>query len=200
LSVANLFGITPRSPRTGYGCLEAGEPLSSQDDTDAFRVWKASGLIALLREYLPDIAAGVEDIASHCDDPARLRAARFRADLAAGFPELSRPSVDYGLLDSARDVVVVRATFRWYDVGSWTAASAYLRAGGLGDRLEGRHLGVDTSNRVVVAGKRSIATVGPRNVVVVQTDNAVLVGPRDAVEEVKRVVDELEARGEHDLL
>lgn len=219
-----LFGIAPTVPHTGYGYLEQGDELVEDGDLQSYRVarfeekpsrdvarqylqrgtyfwnsgiflWKASGLVELVCKYLPDIAEGLQTIAGRLGDPTQ-----FAAALTAIFPTLRKESIDYGVLEQASDVIFVRASFGWDDVGSWGAVRDYLPKDDHGNSVKGRHVGHDTASCVVVSQKRLVATVGVRDLVVVDTEDAVLVCHRDSVESVKKIVESLEEQGATELL
>jgi mannose-1-phosphate guanylyltransferase len=219
-----LFGISPTEPHTGYGYLEQGDELAASSGLESFRVaqfkekpsrevaekyvesgkffwnsgiflWTASGLVELMRKHLPDIAEGLQTIAGRLGDRQQ-----FSEALTATFPTLRKESIDYGVLEPASNVVFVRASFRWDDVGSWGAVSEYLPRDEQGNSVKGRHLGHDTKNCVVVSQGRLVATVGVQDLVVVDTDDAILVCHRDSVEHVKKIVEALEEQGATELL
>ena len=92
---------------------------------------------------------------------------------------------------------MVEAPFEWDDLGSWDSLARYLPADRDGNHVEGRHLGLDTAGCIVAgSGRRLIGTIGLRDLVIVETDDAILVCPRDQVEKVKELVDRLEQSGE----
>ena len=219
-----LFGIPPTCPHTGYGYLEKGDALADGEGVSSSRVarfkekpdrataeeylesgrffwnsgiflWNAAGLVGLMNKYLSDIADPLETIALTVGDSAR-----FCETLHSVFPTIRKESIDYGVLESASNVALVEASFRWDDVGSWGAVSEYLPTDEVGNRVQGRHVGLETKNCVVVADKRLVATVGVEDIVVVDTEDALLVCHRDRVEDVKKLVEELEEQGVTELL
>jgi mannose-1-phosphate guanylyltransferase len=219
------LGIPPHEPATGYGYIQQGAELArGEGGLAAFRVarfrekppleqakaylesgeylwnsgmfvWSAAGVLALIERHLPELARGLSVIAAAPGEPER-----FRRLLAEHFPKLPAISIDYGVLEHTTNAVTVRAPFHWDDVGSWGAAARYLESDGEGNHLRGRHVGLETRNCVIVAGKRLVGTVGLEGLVIVETEDALLVCSRQAVEKVKDLVELAEKAGHHDVL
>ncbi|MBI4605470.1 MAG: mannose-1-phosphate guanylyltransferase [Planctomycetes bacterium] len=210
------FGIVPRYPATGFGYIERGDAIPGSGQ--AFRVirfrekppleaareylasgrfywssgiflWRARDVLRLIEKHMPDLARGLHGIREAA------RASSLEAALKEGFPSLRSVSIDHGVLERARHIAVLAADFEWDDVGSWRAVERYGAKDGAGNSVLGRHVGLDTHGCVVVGGRRLIATIGVENLVVVETDDAVLVCSRDETERVKDIVDRLRSDG-----
>ena len=157
-------------------------------------LWQASGVLRLFETYLDDLARGL----------VRIEAATakdgFASALAAHFVNLPSISIDYGLLEKARHVGVVAADFNWDDVGSWAAVERYANQDSGQNSVIGQHVGVDTRRCIIVGQKRLIGTVGLEDVVVVETDDALLICHRDQTERVKDLVKALKEAGHDELL
>ncbi|MCY7417709.1 MAG: mannose-1-phosphate guanylyltransferase, partial [Chloroflexi bacterium] len=164
-------------------------------------VWRRDALIAGLRRFAADIERAVRDAVTA--GPAAIEAA---------YPGVRSTSIDYALMEPASvvgQVAVVPADVGWSDLGSW---DALLQASGAGDtgaagpvaiRLEADSKVVEVgSHRVLIhaAGGRMVAVVGLRDVIVVDTPDALLVCAGDAAQDVKQVVERLQAEGRRDLL
>ena len=211
------FGIRPRYAATGFGYIERGEAVASErlSSGDAYRVagfrekpthevasqyvdggqhywnsgmflWSVEGISTLIAKYLPELQRGLQEIAVEAQGDAGLVGA-----LSEHFGGLPAESIDYGVLEHTSNVAVVESTFEWDDVGSWAALDRYCERDDVGNRVRGQHVGVDTKNCLIVGQKRLIATVGVEDLVVVETEDAVLVCKRDQTERVKNVVDAL---------
>jgi len=210
------FGVRPTSPHTGYGYIEAGERMSPE----VFRVahfrekpdlptaqrflasgrhwwnsgifaWRADVFLDELARHHPDMAAGCRAIAEAADLSARL---------AADYPGLTSISVDYAVLEKASDVRMVAAAFPWSDVGSWGALAEVLPSNGDGNVTQGDALTLDSSGCLVRSSSRFTAVVGAKDLLVVDTPDALLVCPKDRAQDVKRVVEALEGKGRRELL
>jgi len=214
-------GITPTEAATGYGYIRHGAPLRApgslavsefkeKPSADVARsyvesgeyvwnagmfVWRVSALLAEIERQLPALHAGLTRIAAAWDQPDR------DAVLAEVWPELPKISIDHGVMEGAAArgrVATVPGAFGWNDVGDWDTLGEILPADADGNVLVsgGTLLASDTKGAIVVAGSgRTIAILGMRDVVVVDTADAVLVCPRDRAQQVKSIVDELKSRG-----
>lgn len=107
------------------------------------------------------------------------------AYLGEHFPALPKTSVDYAIMEKARCVRCVPAEFSWDDVGTWTALPAHLGSDARGNTSRGPTAFVDSENNIVLSGGRTIALCGVRDLVIVETGDAVLVCHKDAVQNVK---------------
>ena len=201
------FGVKPTFPSTGFGYLELGEDLVSAGPDGVLRrvrrfVEKPDEATALRYVESGDFAwnAGMfmwraEAFLSEADRHAPELAAFIRAFPATGavayikerFPLLPKISVDYALMEKAASVVTLLAAFDWDDVGSWSALPAHLETDAQGNSLRGRTAVVDSSGNIVVSNGRVIALCGVKDLVVVETPDAVLVCHRDAVQNIKKL-------------
>ena len=143
-------------------------------------VWKASTFFAEARRQQPALARFIEKF------PKR---GSYTSYLKREFPKLPKISVDYAIMEGAKSVLAVKASFPWDDVGSWTALPAHLPTDKKGNTLRGHITAVDSQDTLALAeGSRHIALLGTKNLVVVDTPDALLVCPKDRVQEVKRLL------------
>jgi mannose-1-phosphate guanylyltransferase len=176
--------------------VESGEYLWNA----SMFVWRTSVFLAELERQQPQLHDGLRRIAAEWDTPRR------EDTLGEVWPTLPRISVDHAVMEGAAAqglVATVPAAFGWSDVGDWDGLGAIASDGSpvtvLGD--ESRVLAVDSPGCVAVpASGRLVTMLGLRDVVVVDTDDAVLVVARDRAQEVKAIVDVLKARGSTDLV
>ncbi|MEV2240030.1 sugar phosphate nucleotidyltransferase [Micromonospora sp. NPDC049891] len=222
-------GITPTRPETGYGYLRTGEPVGggpmrpvvefkekpSADVAETYLrsghylwnagmfVWRVSAFLAELARQQPDLHAGVTAIAAAWGSDEQDDV------LGAVWPTLTKISVDYAVMEGAAAagrVATVPGDFRWNDVGDFHTLGEVLPADSDGNVVlagdaKTEVLLRDSSGMVVVpqAG-RLVAAVGVRDLIVVDTVDALLVCPRDRAQDVKSIVDELKRRGEDKLV
>lgn len=211
-----LFGVRPTWPATGFGYIERGEPLPEAGAAHvlSFRekpnhdtavrylqagpylwncgifVWRAGTILDLLREFEPEMAAGLERIAAALGTPEADRV------LAAEFPRLKSISIDYAVLERAAQVCVVEARFDWDDVGSWEALARLEGTDGAGNTVVGPHCGLDTRGCIIhSAGGHLIATCDVEDLLIVHTPDATLVARRGDEEAMRRIIRELQERG-----
>lgn len=201
-------GLVPSRPETGFGYLEVGDAVDDRarrvvrfvekpDRATAEQylsagtyLWnggmffvRAARLLADIEEHMPDTFAGL----------ARIRDALGTAVAGAVtdevYPTLPKISIDYGVMEKARDVLTVPGDFGWNDVGSWSALADYRPANGDGNVVDGDVVTHDATGNIIVADPGyAIAVVGVSDVVVVQAGNAVLVVPRDRAQDVREAV------------
>lgn len=202
------FGITPRGPHTGYGYVRRGEavgPLTyrvaefREKPTRAVAeeyvrsgeyywnsgmfAWRVAAIQAELERLLPDSA---RELAALAADWERLGGS---PEGAARFERLTKISIDYGVLEKARDVLVVEMDCDWQDLGSWLAIAGTRRPDAAGNvALAPQALVVDGRDNIVVSeAEHLVVTLGLSDVVVVHSEDATLVCRRDQVERLKEL-------------
>jgi mannose-1-phosphate guanylyltransferase / mannose-6-phosphate isomerase len=215
------FGIVPHAPETGYGYIRRGEPLPLVDDcykverfvekpdhataeafvADGGYYWNSGMFMFQASRYLTELERFKPEIAVAAEAAVRTgyRDLDFcRLDEAA-FASSPSDSIDYAVMERTRDAVVVPADIGWNDVGSWSALWEVQQRDGDGNAKRGDVYLDNVSNSLVRAESRIVAVVGVKDLVVVETPDAVLVAHKDQVQRVKQVVDHLksQARTEH---
>ena len=213
------FGVRPTHPETGFGYIEFGAPIDAATPRthavvrfvekppladaqryllDGAHVWNAGifcftadTLLAALGAHAPDVLDAAR-AAWQARKATATKAIEFDAVSFARMPDIS---LDYAVMEKARNTAVVQADFDWSDVGSWQAVSDLVPADGDGNRGQGQHVSIATRGTYVHAEGRIVATVGVDDLVIVDTDDAVLVAHRDHLQRVKEVVGELKLRG-----
>lgn len=210
------IGIEPTHPETGFGYLEVGE-AHSHGDRSYFRVDRFV--------EKPDAATAADYLAAgrflwnagmfvfSCDTIASAYAAHLPdtwatlleivdapATLAERYATLERISIDHGIMERTENVVCFRGSFGWSDVGSWNSLAAHLPKNEVGRGLVREAISVDSRNCVVHAPGKVVALVGVEGLVVVDTEDALLVCRAERAQEVREVISQLEARDLKDLL
>jgi mannose-1-phosphate guanylyltransferase len=209
------IGLAPTRPETGYGYIELGaaiEPgvhaverfVEKPDRARAERflaggrhlwnagmfVFQAQMMRAAIAQHLPALDAGLRRLEA---DPGAL---------GEVFQSLPGVSIDRGVMEKAERIAVVPGSFGWNDVGSWEVAWELAKHDVDGNCLPEGTVTVDATNNLVrdlSTGKgRRFALLGVHDLVLVETDDAVLVMPRSKAQDVRSVVDELVERGETD--
>jgi mannose-1-phosphate guanylyltransferase/mannose-6-phosphate isomerase len=214
------FGIPPLTPETGFGYIRMGGAIAqsggreiaafvekpSREKAQAYLdsgeyVWnsgmfcfRADVLLAAAQSHCPDVFAAAQacHALTSAESPVEFDKAAFSAQ-----PDIS---LDYAVMERAAHRAVVPATFDWSDIGSWKAISE-LPAGdepdAAGNRVRGSAVVIDSENCYIQADQRLVAAVGLKDLVIVDTGDAVLVAERERAQQVKQVVDQLRASG-HD--
>lgn len=220
------IGIEPSYAETGYGYIHAGAPLGTFEglqarEVDRFKekpdaevaeeyvasgeylwnasmfVWKARVLLDEMRTHLPELASALERIAADWDTP------RQQETLNAIWPTVSDVTIDHGILEPSTHVAVVPATFGWTDLGDWHGLgtiSADVSDPSANLAINAELLARDAQGSFVFGQGRLVALLGLQNVVVIDTDDALLICDRSRTQEVKQLVEELRERGSTTLL
>lgn len=208
------IGIHPTFPSTGYGYIrsveETGkvwrkvEEFVEKPDLETAKsylasgsyawnsgmfVWKASTILHYFEELLPDVYACLKQIG------AALGTEKEQEVLHEVYPTIPKISVDYGIMERAKGVLMLEGDFGWNDVGSWDTLDAVRTRDAAGNISSGDTLLLDAKNCVVYGGKKLIAVVGVENLVIVEGRDSILVCPVDQAQRVKEVVETLEKEG-----
>jgi len=206
------FGIVPSGPETGYGYIKAapGEgaraverfvekpDLATATDyvASGHYLWNSGMFLLRASRYLDELARFNPAMLDACRSAwqgARRDADFTRLD-AAAFAAVPSDSIDYAVMEKTADAVVVALDAGWNDVGSWTALRDVSTQDSHGNAHRGDVIAIDCRNTYAY-GEKLVALVGLDDVVVVQTNDAVLVGKADRMQEVKDVVARLKAEG-----
>jgi len=208
------FGIRPTHPETGFGYIRMGEAIAQRDGraVGAFvekpsrevaesyvasgdYVWnsgmfcfRADALLDVAAKACPDVLAAAQ--ACHAEAITHESPIEFARDSFLAQPDIS---IDYAIMERAPKVAVVPATFDWSDIGSWKAISDLDEADGDGNRVRGQAIIVESENCYIQSDARIVAAVGVKDLVIVDTGDAVLVSHRERAQQVKLVVERLRA-------
>lgn len=217
------FGLPAAKPETGFGYIRAGAPVANPhapqlrevagfvekpDLTTASAyvrsgewlwnsgvfVLRARRLRALIDEHAPDIGAGLARV-----EAARGAAGRKRA-VRDVYPDLPALSLEGAVMERAAGMVMIPAQVGWSDVGSWSALDEVLPVDDAGNVARGPVVALDASGCVLYSSGALIAALGVRDLIVVQTPDAVLVCPKDRAQDVRQVVERLRAAKKDELL
>src|SRR5712692_5764672 len=158
--------------------------------------WKASVILREIERLMPELACGLKKLQAAVGSPHE------PTIVGEVYPTLPKDTIDYGVLEKAERVLVVPADIGWSDVGTWSALLDVLaREQGANVALAGGELlAIDTRNTLVCAPHKLVATVGVEDLVIVDSDTALLVCHRDRAADVKKIVEQLEAEERHEHL
>jgi len=202
------IGIKPIYPATGYGYIEAGAREKQQvfrvkrfvekpDNKKAERflksgrffwnsgmfVWKKSVILKAIEKYMPSLYHGLEMISLK--------------NISKLYPKLPDVSIDYGIMEKAKNSLVIPANFSWEDLGSWESLDRFLSRDGNKNVIIGRVSTMDTRNCIMVNKKGLLSAIGISDLIVVSTEDVTLVFPKGKGQEMKRLVEKL--RRDHKL-
>lgn len=218
-------GLKPTSPHTGFGYMEGGASVGQIAGhallrVKAFRekpdrkkaetfvksgnffwnsgmfIWKASTIINEIERFLPDLYSGLMTIKASLGKSSEAKI------LSTIYKGLASISIDYGVMEKAQDVFVIPASFGWSDVGSWDTLWEISAKDKNGNAATGGSQAIfeNTENALVYSPKKLVALIGMEDVIVVETKDALLVCKKGQSQDVKKIVDMLEARGKTQLL
>ncbi len=216
------LGIQPTRPETGYGYIEAAPsdgPSTANPVLSAIKfhekpnlpqaqnylaggrfywnsgmfIWAAEVILDWFRQLLPRLAGELETLAGHIDRPA------FTEALAETYPRLESISIDYGVMEKAKGVLVIPADIGWSDVGSWRAAAEFWPEI-QGNLVKGQALCLESSGCVVYSQEKLVTLIGVKDLVVVETPDALLVCPKERDQDVRLAVEALQRQKRDDLL
>jgi mannose-1-phosphate guanylyltransferase/mannose-6-phosphate isomerase len=219
------FGIVPNSPETGYGYIQRGEPDqhdAAHGTADVYRIarfvekptlvraqeflksggyfWNSGMFMFRASRYLEELERFVPQIARVC--AGALEAARTDLDFIRidpkRFEQCPSDSIDYAVMEKTSDAVVVPLDAGWSDVGSWSALHEASDADGHGNVSRGDVIAEDTEGCYLYSESRLVAAVGLNDHVVVETKDAVLVAPKNRVQDVKKLVTRLKEAGRYE--
>ncbi|MEP6484238.1 MAG: mannose-1-phosphate guanylyltransferase/mannose-6-phosphate isomerase [Rudaea sp.] len=207
------FGIPPAAPETGFGYIRMGDRIEHGRDIAAFvekpdrptaeryvasgdYAWnsgmfcfRADALLAAAELFAPDVLAAAR--VCHASAMSWESPVEYARDAFMAMPNIS---IDYALMERAQRRAVVPARFDWSDIGSWKAISEIpsdTAPDAAGNRVQGSAVVIESSNCFIQADQRMVAVVGVKDLVIVDTGDAVLVADRERAQEVKQVVDHL---------
>ena len=211
------FGIVATAPETGYGYIQRGAASGA-----AFRIarfvekpsheragefvasgdyfWNSGMFVFRARRYLQELERFAPEMARVCE--AAFRAAKADLDFtridASLFEACPADSIDYAVMEKTADAVVVPLAAGWSDVGSWASLHEASDGDAHGNVTHGDVISEDTEGSYLYSESRLVAAVGLRDQVVVETKDAVLVAPKDRVQDVKKLVNRLKEQGRYE--
>ncbi|NPA91907.1 MAG: NTP transferase domain-containing protein [Chloroflexi bacterium] len=217
------LGIEPTEPATGYGYIERGKPLGTwhgfpvyelvrftekpdRATAEAFLrtgryswnsgmfIWRVDRVLEEIRQHLPALYEGLMRVGQALGTPDE------RAILEEVWPTLPNTSIDFGIMEHVQEGAVIPVDIGWNDVGSWEAVYEELPKDGEGNAVEGQAVLIDVHNSLVLSDGRLVSVVGLSDIVVVETEDAILICPRERAQDVRRVVQALKDRGWEDYL
>ena len=205
------IGITPNYPDTGYGYINFKKGVSPHEITNAYEVlrfvekpdlerakqyltsgeylwnsgmfiWKVSTILKCFEDLLPEIYTGLKEI------EVAVNTEKYLETLKKVFSEIPSESIDYGIMEKAKNIYVIPGNFGWDDVGSWLSLERINNTNQDGNIISGNVVTVKTKNSIIQGSKKLIATIGLEDIIIVDTDDALLICNKDNTQEVKEVI------------
>lgn len=208
------IGIHPTTPNTGYGYIKIKEPFTEINgrtvySVDSFHekpdlktatkylksgqylwngsyfIFNGSQMLANFKKFSPELVASIE---AYIQNPSADR-----------YQQIPSSQLDKTIIEKLNKMAAIQAEMEWSDVGDWAALHEILNSKGEETKaLMANHIGNNSENTLVVGGNKLIATVGLKDIVIIDTDDVLLVCHKDSVQDVKKVVEQLkEQQKEH---
>ena len=205
------IGIMPDYPETGYGYIKfnthdmdgraykverfvekpslevAKEYLATEEYlwNSGMFIWKVSSILKNMEKLMPETYAGLTRIKSAIGTENQ------EITLEQEFVKMEAQSIDYGIMEKARNIYILPGMFGWDDVGSWLALERIKKTNEFGNVVDGNIITVDTQNCIIQGTKKLIATVGMKDMIVVDTEDAMLICAKDSTGSIKKVLENL---------
>ena len=208
----SLIGISPSYPETGYGYIEIGKLFKSYDSMKFFNVkrfkekpdlvtakkyikskkflwnpawfvFRASTMLELFKKHLPEHFKSLNIIEQ------KICSKDFNKIIKEQFKKVDNISIDYGIMEKVKKMIVLPSNLKWRDIGSWDAVSDCFGQNGK-SLIEGNVIEVDSSDNLVINKNNSkiVSLVGLNNMVVVDTEDALFICSKDKSQEVKKII------------
>lgn len=217
------IGITPTYPATGYGYVQTAEDITGSEKINQFKVerfvekpneptateylkkggfywnsglfvFKVSVFLEAVKEFAPDLYSDLRKIQADLGNPS------YEQTLDTIYRAVESISVDYGIMEHAKNIYLVEGNFDWNDLGSWESVYLTGEKDENGNAGTGESIFLGTKNSYVYSKKGLVAVVGLEDVIVVQDGDATLVCKRENAEDVKKIVDQLKSENKNQFL
>lgn len=200
------FGIVPAFPSTGYGYIKGNDSLEKFVEKPCLKkaeeyiasgqyfwnsgmfVFKASTFLDELEKFAPEMA----HLSRQSFEKAVVETDFIRLDKES-FERIKGDSIDYAVMEHTKKGKIVKLNAGWNDVGSWSALWNINQKDEYGNVIKGKAVTVDTKNSYVHSEKKMIAAIGLNDVVIVESENAILVAAKDKVQDVKKAVEKIKS-------
>lgn len=212
------IGIKPHGPETGYGYIQVKEPLSGANGVQFYRVerfvekpdrstaeqflkhggylwnsgmfvWTVQDILASLELHLPLVYDELVKLQKHIGKASQEDAIQKMYEIV---PKLS---IDYGVLEKAKNIIVAEGNFDWDDVGSWSSLERHFKKDSRGNVVSGSHVSTDTQDTIVISQQGIVATAGVKDLIIVHTKDAVLVLEKSRAQDVKKLLELMKENG-----
>ncbi len=208
------LGIPPLSASTGFGYVQHGPALGEKhgfrfyaverfvEKPDAMAAqkmvasgtasWNSGMFICQVDRMMGEFKCQMTELHRRLMEIKKaIGRSAYRTILERNWPLIPKQTIDYGVMESACQVAVIPVEIGWTDIGSWGSLFRLLPADTNGNVMVGHHLDINTKGTLVFTGNRLIATLGVSDLIIVETDDAILVCSRDQEQAVKSVVEHL---------
>jgi len=200
------LGIKPTRPETGYGYIEVGKQIATKNGVSIYEVksfrekpdqetakkflssggylwnsgmfiWHVETILDAFSKFMPELYSKLMKIQNN-----ELKVEEF-------FQEVENISIDFGIMEKAKNIFMIEGDFKWDDIGSWNALERIYPKDENKNVVLTKHIGIDTQNCIITGEGKLIATIGISDLIVVDTKEAILICPKKRAEEVKKIVE-----------
>jgi mannose-1-phosphate guanylyltransferase len=215
-------GLNPPYASTAFGYIQLGQRVDSDSTPPVHRVkrfvekpelktarryvaagdyvwnlglfsWPVDVLFAEMARHAPALHEGLQAV-------QRSRQAGQAADADRAYQALPTEAIDYAVLERTQNLLVVGAAFEWHDLGSWADLHDILQQDEAGNFVEGESVLIDSKNCMIHSPNKLVAAVGLEDMVVIETEDAILICPKARSQDVKLIVDRLKQMGKTEYL
>lgn len=204
------LGMLPSYPSTGYGYIKQAGKLCDVDGFSVYHVdkfvekpdmdtavkmldgsyfwnsgmfiWRVDRILDEFQRHMPILYSQLLQISEGIEK------SEYEYILTKTWSEVDIESIDYGIMEKATDVVVIPLDIGWSDIGSWSSLATLLNEDEAGNVVIGNNLSLDTSGSFIFGDKRFIATIGLRDIIIVDTDDALLVCTKKTDQKVRDII------------
>ena len=214
------IGITPTRPETGYGYIQFDDSPVTDDIhkvltfaekpnietairfmqagdflwNSGMFIWNVNTILNEMKKYMPDLHFGLQEIKK------TIGTNEFEKTLTSVYGQLKSISIDYGIMEKSNNVFVTKGTFDWSDVGSWATVYELSQKDEEGNASHGEVYTEKTYNSYIFSPGKFTAVIGVENLIVINTEDSLLVCHKSNAQDVKLVVDYLKMNNNADLL
>lgn len=196
------FGIRPLKPETGYGYIQIGKKydtlsfyvkhfVEKPNLQTAQKYFRSPQFFWNSGMFLFSVNTFWEELKVHMSEMYALFQSNLKA-VTSSFEKMPNLSIDYALMEKSQNVLVCPLAISWSDVGSWDSVYEVMEKDQNQNVKIGKVLAVDTKNSLIIGGKRIISTIGLEDLIIVETDEAVLIAKKGESQKVKNLVRELQ--------
>ena len=208
------IGITPSYPETGYGYIQFDSQNLKECTSRAYKVvnfkekpdlstakeyvasgdylwnsgmfiWKVSSILSNMENLMPAMYDGLKKIENSIGTTDQEQV------LESEFINFKSESIDYGIMEHAKDIYIIPGAFGWDDVGSWLALERINSSNEFGNVVNGNVISIDTKNSIIHGNEKLIATVGLKDIIIIDTEDALLICDKDSTQDIKKVIENL---------
>jgi mannose-1-phosphate guanylyltransferase len=212
------LGIKSSTPSTGFGYIKQGALLGEENGFPYFAVeqftekpdlvtaqkmvksgnyswnsgmfiWQASTILQEFERQMPDFYSQLMRV------KAVVGSAEYKTVIEQIWPGIVKNTIDYGIMEGAKNGIVIPVEIGWTDIGSWGSLFNLLPTDSENNTFIGQHISIDTRDTLAFGGKRLVATMGVQDLVIIDTDDVVMVCSRDREQDVKALVELLKKTG-----